>query len=167
MAPYGHYIGDLVDNCCAGQRLKTNLIGRRLLTTQSHQKSYTDRRSRPLEFQEEDHVFLRVSPKRGVQRFGRAGKLASRFIEPFEILERVGTRYHRDSSHIFDWSTLEIGEDATFETLPTRIADRQERRLILKTISLVKVIWQHYGAGEATWELESDLRARYLELFTT
>ena len=38
-----------------------------------------------------DHVFLKVMPKRGVVRFGKAGKLSSRYIGPFEVLERVGT----------------------------------------------------------------------------
>ena len=38
-----------------------------------------------------DHVFLKVMPKRGVVRFGKMGKLSSRFIGPFEVLKRVGT----------------------------------------------------------------------------
>ena len=48
-------------------------------------------RRRPLEFEVGDHVFLKVMPKRGVDRFGKRGKLSPRFIGPFEILERVGT----------------------------------------------------------------------------
>ena len=48
-------------------------------------------RRRPLEFKVGDHVFLKVMPKRGVVKFGKRGKLSSRFIGPFEILERVGT----------------------------------------------------------------------------
>ena len=47
-------------------------------------------RRRPLEFEVGDHVFLKVMPKRGVVRFGKRGKLSPRFIEPFEILERIG-----------------------------------------------------------------------------
>ena len=42
-----------------------------------------------------DHVFLKVMSKRGVVRFGKGGKLSSRYIEPFEILERVGTVAYR------------------------------------------------------------------------
>ena len=52
-------------------------------------------RRRPLEFEVGDHVFLKVMPKRGVVRFGKRGKLSSRFIGPFEILERVGTVAYR------------------------------------------------------------------------
>ena len=70
---------------------KVNLIRKRLLTVQSRQKSYVDRRRRPLEFEVGDHAFLKVMPKIGVVRFGKRGKLAPRYIEPFEVLERVGT----------------------------------------------------------------------------
>ena len=47
-------------------------------------------RRRPLEFEIGDHLFLKVMPKRGVVRFSKRGKLSLRFIEPFEILERIG-----------------------------------------------------------------------------
>ena len=70
---------------------KLSLIRQRLLTAQSRQKSYADVRRRPLEFEVGDHIFLKVMPKRGVVRFGKRVKLSPRFIEPFEILERVGT----------------------------------------------------------------------------
>ena len=74
---------------------KVSLIRQHLLMTQSRQKSYADVRRRPLEFEVGDHVFLKVMPKRGVVRFVKRGKLSSRFIGPFEILERVGTVAYR------------------------------------------------------------------------
>ena len=74
---------------------KVSLILQRLLTAQSRQKSYEDRRRRPLEFEVGDHIFLKVVPKRGVVRFGKRGKLSTRFIGPFEILEMVGTIGYR------------------------------------------------------------------------
>ena len=70
---------------------KVSLIQQCLLTAQSRQKSYADVRHRPLEFKVRDHIFLKVMPKRGVLRFGKRGKLSSRFIGPFKILERIGT----------------------------------------------------------------------------
>ena len=69
---------------------KIRVIRDRLLAAQSRQKSYADHRRRPLEFQVGDHVFLRVPPRKGVFRFGKKGKLAPRYIGPFEILQRVG-----------------------------------------------------------------------------
>ena len=69
---------------------KVSLIRQRLLTPQSRQKSYADKRRRPLEFEVGDHVFFKVMPKRGVVRFGKRGKFSPRYIRPFEILERVG-----------------------------------------------------------------------------
>ena len=62
-------------------------IRARMLATQSRQKSYANLKRKSVEFQVGDHVFLRVSPMRGVKRFGVKGKLSPRFIGPFEILE--------------------------------------------------------------------------------
>ena len=74
---------------------KVDLIWKRLLTTQSRQKSYTDRRQRPLEFEVGDHVFLKVMPKRGVVRLGKREKLSPRYIRPLEVLEKVGEVVYR------------------------------------------------------------------------
>ena len=71
------------------------LIRKCLLTAQSRQKNYANRRHRPLEFEVGDHVFLKVMPKIGVVRFDKQGKLAARYIGPFEVFERVGTVAHR------------------------------------------------------------------------
>ena len=62
---------------------------------QSRQKNCADKRRRPLEFEVGDLVFEKVMPKRGVVKFGKRGKLSPRYIEPFEILERVGTVAYR------------------------------------------------------------------------
>ena len=64
---------------------KVDLIRKHLLTTQSQKKSYANRQRRPLEFEVDDHVFLKVIPKRGAIIFGKRGKLTSRYIGPFEI----------------------------------------------------------------------------------
>ena len=123
-----------------------------------------------------DHVFLKVMPKRGVVRFGRRGKLAPRYIGPFEILKRVGTiayqlalspsfsgvhevfhvsmlrKYTLDPAHVVDWGGIVVDIDGTFEEGPMRIMDSRDQVLRRKTVRLMKVLWQHRGVEEATWE---------------
>ena len=165
------------------------MIQYRLLIAQSRQKSYADRRVRALVFMEGDHVWLRVSPMKGVMRFGKKGKLSPRFIGPFEILSRVGEvayklalppslsavhpvfhvsmlwKYISDESHVISLDSVELGQDLTFEEEPIAIFDRQIRKLRTKEIASVKVQWKHRPVGEATWETECDMRARYSQLY--
>ena len=108
-----------------------SLIRQRFCNAQSRLKSYADVRHRPLEFEVGDHVFLKVMPKRWVIRFDKCGMLSSRFIRPFEILERIGTvayrlallpsmssvhevfhvsmlrRYTPNPAHVVDWGEIE------------------------------------------------------------
>ena len=157
--------------------------------TQSWQKSYADVRRRPLEFEVGDHVLLKVMPKIGVVKFGKRGKLSPRFIEPFEILERVGTiaylldlsprmsdvhevfhvsmlqRYTPDPTYVVDWGEIEVDTDETFEEGPVCIMDNRDQVLQRKTVRLVRVLWQHRGVDESTWEREDTMRATYLFLF--
>ncbi|XP_072081096.1 uncharacterized protein [Arachis hypogaea] len=72
-------------------------IRNRMLTAQSLQKSYAYYRRKPLEFDERDHVFLRVTPITGVGRAIKAKKLNSHYIGPFQILERIGPVAYRIS----------------------------------------------------------------------
>ena len=168
---------------------KVGMILKRLLTVQSRQKSYADIRRRPLEFEVGDHVFLKVMPKRGVIRFGKQGKLSPRYIRPFEVLERVGTVTYRlslppslssvhevfhvsmlrkctlDLTHILDWGEIVVDTDGTLEEGPMLIMDSQEKVLRGKTVRLVKVLWQHRGVEEATWESKDTVRASYPFLF--
>ena len=71
------------------------MIRERIQAAQSRQKSYADTRRRELEFQVGDHVFLKVSPMKGVRRFGIKGKLSPHFVGPFKILERIGVVAYR------------------------------------------------------------------------
>ena len=79
---------------------QVRMIQYRLLTAQSRQKSYADRRVRALVFMEGDHVWLRVSPMKGVMRFGKKGNLSPRFVGPFEILSRVGEVAYKFTCHL-------------------------------------------------------------------
>ena len=146
-------------------------------------------RRRPLEFEVGDHVFLKVIPKRGVVRFGKRRKLSPRFIEPFEILERIGTvayrlalppsmsgvhevfhvsmlrKYTPDPAHVVDWGQIEVDTDGTFKEGPVCIVDNRDQVLRCKTVRLVLVLWRHYGVEEYTWEREDTMRATYPFLF--
>ena len=168
---------------------KVGMIRKRLLTAQSRQKSYADVRRRPLEFKMGDHVFLKVMPKRGVIRFGKRGKLSPRYIGPFEVLKRVGVvayrlvlppsfssvhevfhvsilwKYTQDPTHIVNWGELVVDAEGTFEEGLVRIMDSREQVLRGKTVSLVKVLWQHQGVEEPTWERDDTVRANYPFLF--
>ncbi|XP_062100472.1 uncharacterized protein LOC133806379, partial [Humulus lupulus] len=157
------------------------------LVEESRQKSYSDQKRRSVEFQVGDHVFLRVSPLRGVKRFGVRGKLSPRFVGPFEVLERIGEvayrlamppalsgvhdvfhvsmlrKYVSDSTHVLSYENLELDRDLSYEEKPVQILDRKDKALRSKTIPLVKVLWRNSKVEEATWELESDMRERHPE----
>jgi hypothetical protein len=66
---------------------KVKLIRKNLEAAQARQKSYHDKRRKPLQFEVGDFIYLKVSPTKGVQRFGIKGKLAPRYIGPYEIVE--------------------------------------------------------------------------------
>ena len=69
---------------------KVKLIHDRLKVAQSRQKSYADYKRKETVYEVGDRVYLRVSPLRGVKRFGVKGKLAPRFVGPYKVLERMG-----------------------------------------------------------------------------
>nr|GEX17727.1 putative reverse transcriptase domain-containing protein [Tanacetum cinerariifolium] len=70
-------------------------IKKRIQAARDRQKSYDDMRHKPLEFKVGDKVMLKVSPWKGVVRFGKQGKLNPRYIGPFKILAKVGTLAYR------------------------------------------------------------------------
>ena len=165
------------------------LIKERLATAHSRQKSYVDKRRRPLEFEVRDFVFLKVAPMKGVMRFGKKGKLSPRYIGPFEIIERVGNvayrlalppelasvhnvfhvsmlkKYVPDSSHILSQEPVEVHADLTYEEKPVQILAKENKVLRNKIIPLVKVLWRNHKIEEATWEREEDMRRDFPELF--
>ena len=74
-------------------------------------------------------------------------------------------KYESNINHVLDWQDLNLQEDITYEEGLREILDKKEQILRTKTIPLVKVLWDHHGVEEATWELESVMRNKYLELF--
>ncbi|WVZ80598.1 hypothetical protein U9M48_028058 [Paspalum notatum var. saurae] len=156
-----------------------------LKRAQSRQKSYSDKRRRPLTFEEDDHVYLRVSPMKGVHRFGVKGKLAPRYVGPFKITEQCGPVAYRlelpphlaavhDVFHVsqlkkclrvpeevIDTSQIQIQPDLTYQEQPIKILDQKQRATRRRTINFYKVQWSNHSEEEATWEQEEFLRTKY------
>ena len=168
---------------------KIKIIRERLQTAQSRQKSYADNRRKDLEFQVGDWVFLKLSPWKGIIRFGKRGKLSPRFIGPYLITERIGAvayrldlpselyrvhdvfhvsmllKYVADPSHILEMQPVTLREDLVYEEEPVQILDRKEQVLRNKIIPIVKVLWRNHNVEEATWESENQMREQYPHLF--
>ena len=70
-------------------------------------------------------------------------------------------KYTPDPSHVVDWGKITIDTDGTFEKGPMRILDSRDQVFQRKTVRLMKVLWQHRGVVEATWEREDMMRATY------
>ncbi|KAL9683707.1 hypothetical protein QQ045_015535 [Rhodiola kirilowii] len=125
----------------------------------------------------------------GVMRFGKKGKLSSRFIGPFEILEIVGNvayrlalpltlssvhpvfhismlrKYISDPSHVLEYERLHMDDTLSYDEKHVAILDRQVKRLRNKEVFPVKVLWKTFTEAEATCESEKDIKARYPHLF--
>ena len=159
----------------------------RMKEAQDRQKSYADLHRRDIEFAVGDMVLLRVSPVRGVRRFGKKGKLSPRFIGPYEIVERIGKVSYRlalpaevgNVHDVFHISQLrkfisdpdkvikpdEVRLDASleYEEKPMAVIDVKEKVLRNKTIRMVKILWSRHGREDATWETEEAMKAKYPE----
>ncbi|XP_074298044.1 uncharacterized protein LOC141628849 [Silene latifolia] len=158
-------------------------------TSQSRQKSYADLKRRVIEFLEGDFLFLKVSPTKGIIRFGKQRKLSPRYIGPFEIVERIEDlayrlylpvklsrihevfhvlllrKYIPDASHVIKMPPIQVRENLTYEEQPVQILDRKEKVLRNKVIPMVKILWSHHDNTEATWETELEMRSKYPQLF--
>nr|GFA54874.1 putative nucleotidyltransferase, ribonuclease H [Tanacetum cinerariifolium] len=132
-----------------------------------------------------DRVFLKVSPARGVRRFGIKGKLSPRFIRPFEILDRVGEVLYRlalppplthvhnvfhvsllrgymyHPLHVISYPLDQIRADLSYVKEPEAILNRQDRVMRKKTIPFVKILWRNHPEREATWETEESIWTSY------
>ncbi|GJW15840.1 copia protein [Tanacetum coccineum] len=87
---YGVRLDDIPIMCDNKGAIDLMQIRQRLQAARDRQRSYANVRRKPLEFQVGDRVILKVSPRKGVIRFGKRGKLNPRYIGPFKILERIG-----------------------------------------------------------------------------
>lgn len=74
-------------------------------------------------------------------------------------------KYESDPTHILDFEEIEVDDQMTYLEKLVRIEDRKKQVLQNKTMSLVKVIWQHHGMEEVTWESEELMKLQYPHLF--
>ncbi|KAF5799266.1 putative nucleotidyltransferase, Ribonuclease H [Helianthus annuus] len=168
---------------------KITQIKERLKTARDRQKSYADNRRKPLEFQIGDKVLLKVSPWKGVVRFGKKGKLSPRYVGPFPVIQRIGPVAYRlqlpeelagvhdvfhvsnlkkclsDESLVVPLQDVEVNEKLKFIEKPLQIEDRKVKFLKHKRLVLVKVKWNSKRGAEYTWELESEMKRKYPHLF--
>ncbi|GJR15743.1 hypothetical protein Tco_0798395 [Tanacetum coccineum] len=148
------------------------------------------KRRKPHEFSWRAECYLKVSPWKGVVRFGKKGKLAPRYVGPFEIVECVGPVAYRlklpqelscvhDTFHVSNLKKclaepdvqvpldeIEIDENLRFVEEPIEIVERDVKKLKRRRIPLVKVRWNSRQGAEYTWEREDQFRKKYPNLFS-
>ncbi|GKB00509.1 putative reverse transcriptase domain-containing protein [Tanacetum coccineum] len=168
---------------------KVVLIKEKLKAARERQKSYVDNRCKPLEFAVEDRVILKVSPWKGVIRFGNKGKLAPRYVGSFKILERISPIAYQlrlleelssmhDTFHVSNLKKCladanlhvpldEIKIDKTLHFVEelVEIIDREVKILKRSKIPIVKVRWNLKRGPEFTWKCEDHMKAKYPRLF--
>ncbi|GJS87342.1 putative reverse transcriptase domain-containing protein [Tanacetum coccineum] len=168
---------------------KVVLIKEKLKAARDRQKSYADKRRKPLEFEVGDRVLLKVLSWKGVMHFGKKGKLAPRYVGPFEILERIGLVAYRlrlpeelssvhDTFHVSNLKKclananlhvpleeIKVNKTLCFVEERVEIMDREIKKLKRRKIVLVKIRWNSKRGLEFTWEHEDQMRIKYPQLF--
>ena len=153
---------------------QVHLIQANLKAAQSRQRSYADKRRWPLIFEVGDHVYLRVSPMKGVQRFGVRGKLAPRYVGPFPIIERCGPVAYRVElppqlsavhnifhvaqlkkclrvrTEVIDTESLQLEPDLVYPEHPIKIVDYKTRVTRNQISHFYKFQWSNHSEREAT-----------------
>ncbi|GJZ34304.1 putative reverse transcriptase domain-containing protein [Tanacetum coccineum] len=160
-------------------------IKSKIQAARDRQKSYADMRRMPLEFQVVDRVMLKVSPWKGVIRFGKRGKLNPRYIRPFKVLAQVGAVAYRlklpqqlsrihSTFHVSNLKKclsdepldeIHIDDKLYFVEEPVEIMDHEVKWLKQSRIPIIKVQWNSRRGPEFTWEREDQFRIKYLHLF--
>ena len=175
---------------------KVKLIRDRLKVAQSRQKRYADSKRKETVYKVRDRVYLRVSPLRGVKRFGVKGKLAPHFIGPYRVVERMGEvayklelpeglsgvhdvfhvsqlkKCHAEMAEIplrdtVPLEAIQLESDLTYEEKPVKILEYASRVTRSKVIKFCKVQWSHHTEDEAIWEREKDLLKDHPHLFSS
>ncbi|GJR18155.1 putative reverse transcriptase domain-containing protein [Tanacetum coccineum] len=166
-------------------------IKKRIQAARDRQKSYADRRRKPLEFEVGDKVMLKVSPWKGVICFCKRGKLNPCYIRPFKILDKVGTLAYRlelpdqlsrvhstfhvsnlkkcfvDEPLAIPLDEIQIDDKLNFIEEPVEIMDREVKRINQSRIPIVKIRWNSRRGPEFTWEREDQMKKKYPHLFVS
>ncbi|GJR81209.1 hypothetical protein Tco_0151994 [Tanacetum coccineum] len=133
---------------------------------------------------------LKVSPWKGVVRFGKRGKLNPRYVGPFKVIERVRTvayklelpqqlsRVHNtfhvsnlkkclsDESLMIPLEELRVDDKLHFVEEPVEVMDREIKQLKRSRIPIIKVRWNSKRGPEFTWERKDQFKQKYPHLFT-
>ncbi|XP_039003423.1 uncharacterized protein LOC120130190 [Hibiscus syriacus] len=148
---------------------KVKLIMDHLKVTFDRKKSYDDLKYRAIEYVVGDFMFLKVSSWKKVLNYGHMGKLSSRFIRPYEVLEHIGPvayrlrlpyklecihavfhvwmlrKYRSDAFHVIMMSDVEVHNNLSYEEEPINILSSDLSVLRNKSILLVKVLWHNHN----------------------
>ncbi|GJW37501.1 putative reverse transcriptase domain-containing protein [Tanacetum coccineum] len=173
-----------------GRKFRSLILLAEVREGQLIQKSYADRRLKPLEFEVGDMVLLKVSPWKGAVCFGKRGKLRPRYIRPFKIVARVGpvaytlelpeelkgihSTFHVSNLKkcLAEGDVVVLMEEIQLDDMlhmieePVEIIDREVKRLKQSRIPIVKVRWNSQRGPEFTWEREDQIKKKYHNLFT-
>ncbi|GJR46940.1 putative reverse transcriptase domain-containing protein [Tanacetum coccineum] len=165
-------------------------IKSRIQAARDRHKSYDNIRRKPLGFQVGDSVMLKVSPWKGVVRFGKRGKLNPRYVGPFKVIERVGTVAYKlelpqplsqvhnmfhvsnlkkclsNESLVIPLEELRVDDKLHFVEDPVEVMDREIKQLKKIRIPIIKVRWNSKRGPEFTWECEDQFKQKYPYLFT-
>jgi hypothetical protein len=155
---------------------QVRIIQRHIEAAQSRQKSYADKRRRPIEYEVGDYVYLKVSPMKGVQWFGVKRKLAPRYVGPYKILEKSGKVAYKlqlplEMSPIFNvfhisqlrrclhvpeervkMTNIKVESDLAYEEKPVQLLDSKEGVTRNRVIKFHKVMWSNHSERDATWD---------------
>ncbi|GJV09996.1 putative reverse transcriptase domain-containing protein [Tanacetum coccineum] len=133
---------------------KISQIKDRLKAACDRQKSYANKRRKPLEFSVGEYVLLKVSPWKGVVHFGKKGKLAPRSV----LL---------DPSLTSDFGEIQVDAKLNFVEEYMEILEREFKKFKRSRISIIKVRWNSKRGPEFTWEREDQMRLKYPHLFSS